>query len=356
MNKRPHFLFFSKEEQILLTKRLALLLRSGVPIVTALSLMHDEARTRSAVHVLHYLRETVASGRPLSTGLAEFRTVFGDLGVHLIEVGEASGTLSEHLDRLSHSLKRERALRRKVLGALLYPAIIVVATLAITALLALYVFPKIIPVFKGFHTQLPLSTRMLIALSSFCTQYGLLVLCGLALIAIGASLVLRYPTVRLACDRAMLRTPLTGTLQREYAVASLCRTLGTLIASEVGVVRAVELCALGTRNSAYKKAYKEMAEQIAEGQKVSTAFSTDAVLFPRLLPQMLSVGESTGALSDSLFYCADFYEEELEELSKSVAVLVEPVLMIVMGLIVGFVALAIITPIYSITQNLNAYH
>lgn len=348
---------FSCEEQIVLTKRLALLLRSGVPIVTALSLMHEEARTRSSSYLITELRETVTCGRPLSAGLALFRTTFGDLGVHLVEVGETSGSLPEHLARLSDSLKKERALRRKVVGALLYPLIIIGATLGITALLALYVFPKIVPIFKGFHTALPFSTRVLIGASSFFAHYGWLVVLAVCVVAgVAYYTLLRVPQARLFFDRALLRVPLVGTLLREYAVASICRTLGTLVASEVGVVRAVELAALSTRSTVYRKACKEMAREVSTGQKVSTVFGRDVLLFPRLLPQMLAVGESTGALSDSLMYCADFYEDELDELSKSIAVLVEPILMVVMGLVVGFVALAIITPIYSITQHLSSYH
>jgi type IV pilus assembly protein PilC len=356
MNSRPRFLLFSREEQMLLMKRLALLLRSGMPIVVALSLAHEEAGTRSSRYIIGELRATVTRGRPLSAGLASLTSVFGELGVHLVAVGETSGTLAEHLERFSQVLKKERLLRRKVLGALLYPCVVILATLGITALLALYVFPKIIPVFKGFHTALPFSTRVLIALSGFMGRYGLVVLLAIALSALGAYLLWRRPHSRLICDRLVLRIPLAGTLLREYAVASLCRTLSTLIASEVGIVRAVEFAALATGNRAYRSACARMAERIARGERVAAAFAEDAVLFPPLLAQMLSVGESTGALSDSFAYCADFYEEELDELSQSVNVLVEPVLMIVMGLVVGFVALAIITPIYGITQNLSAYH
>jgi len=341
---------------MLLTKRLALLLRSGVPLLVALSLMHEEARTRSASYILAELRETVSNGRPLSAGMKAFGKIFGDLGIYLIEVGEASGSLAEHLDRFSQAIKKERALRRKVIGALLYPAIILTATLGIITLLTLYVFPKIIPVFKGFHTKLPVSTRFLIATSTFFSNYGVWVLlCMLGVIA-GAFMLMRIPRIRLARDCFILRIPLLGTLLQEYAIASLCRALGTLIKSGVGVVRAIELGALATGNYAYRQKCAQAAEAVSKGQKVSLVFGGDALLFPRLIPQMLAVGESTGSLSGSFLYCADFYEEELDELAKNIGVLVEPVLMIVMGLIVGFVALAIITPIYGITQNLNPYH
>ena len=356
MNDRPRFLIFSKEEQMLLTKRLALLLRSGVPILSALSLMQEEARTRSSIHILATLRETVASGRPLSQGLAPFRRNFGDLGMHLIEVGETSGTLAEHLERFSQSIKKERMLKRKVIGALIYPAIIVCATLGITMLLILYVFPKIIPVFKGFHAKLPLSTRFLIGADAFFSQYGVFVIGFVLAFIAGLYYLFRF---ELACrirDRYVLRIPLFGTLLREYIIAGFCRALGTLIRSGVGVVRAVEMCASGMGNLAYREACVAVAARISSGQKASKSFSAEPRLFPSLMLQMLTVGESTGSLSDNLLFCADFYEEEIDELSKNIAVLVEPMLMIVMGLIVGFIALAIITPIYGITQNLTSYH
>jgi type II secretory pathway component PulF len=322
----------------------------------AIALMEDEAETRSSRHVLSSLRETVTHGHSLSSGLAAFRSTFGELGIHLIEVGETSGSLPEHLERFSESIQKQRLLRRKVTGALIYPVVIIAATLGITALLMFYVFPKIIPVFRGFHAALPLSTQLLIGASGFFAHDGLYVFGFLTALAIGAGVLLRIRRTRLAYDRAVLRVPLIGTLLRQYAIASLCRTLGALIRSGVGVVRAVEFAALGTGNLAYREACVRMAGEISAGQKVSVAFGKSPVLFPRLIPQMLSVGESTGSLSDNLLYCADFYEDALDELSKNISVLVEPVLMIVMGLVVGFVALAIITPIYSITQNLTPYH
>jgi type IV pilus assembly protein PilC len=336
---------------MVLAKRLSLLLDAGVPLLTALSMMREQARGRAAVFVLDTLTDSVSRGQPLSSGLAAL-SEFGPLSVRLVAVGEESGTLPEHLRRLAQMLKSRQQLKRKVVGALIYPTLIVLATIFITGLLTLYVFPKILPIFKGFHAALPLPTRVLIGLSGFLGSYGLLILLFLILLSFFFFLLLRLPSYRLAVSRAVLRVPVVGSLLRYYALANFCRTLSTLLASEVGVVRAVESAALAS-GAAYRESSLAAALRVSRGERVATALALDPLLFPPLLTQMLSVGESTGGLPDSLAYCAGYYEEELDELSRSVAALIEPALMMCMGIIVGFVAVAIITPIYAITQNLN---
>ncbi|MBT9168082.1 MAG: putative type II secretion system protein F [Syntrophomonadaceae bacterium] len=352
--KRPAFLRFAAQEQIFFAKRLGMILRAGMPIMHGLHMLGQETRSRSATYIFKSLTVDVSNGHPLSTGLGKFQNIFGEFCINIVKVGETSGTLHENLDYLAEELKKKQALKRKVLGALIYPAVIIAATVGITVMLTVYIFPKIIPIFQSVKATLPLSTRMLIVLSDFLNNYGLWLFGGIVALGIGFFFLMRLSSrFHLWMDIVLLRTPLLGSLSRDYNLANATRTLSLLLKSDVGVIRSMELVAASTRNHAYRRALYEAALQITRGQKISQQFQKTPRLFPPLMTQMVLVGESTGNLSSSLMFLSDMYEEEIEDLTKNLTTMLEPILMIVMGAIVGFIAISIITPIYSITQNLT---
>ncbi len=352
--RRPPMLRFSTQDQIFFAKRLGMILRAGMPIMEGLHMLGSETRTGSAKYIYQSLIIDVSSGQPLSSGLRKFNRIFGEFCINIIRVGETSGTLHENLDYLAEELKKKQALRRKVVGALVYPAVIVFATVGITVMLTVYIFPKIIPIFQGVKATLPLSTRALIVTSSFLSQWGLWLLAGMVVFFVGFFFMMRLvPYFHLLIDRMLLRTPLFGRLSQYYNLANSTRTLSLLLKSDVGVVPAMELVAASTRNHSYRAALYEAAKSITRGQKISVQLQSMPRLFPPLMTQMVLVGESTGNLSSSLMFLSEMYDEEINDLTKNLTTMLEPILMIVMGLIVGFIAISIITPIYSITQNLN---
>jgi len=352
---KPFWLRLSAQEQILFAKRLGMTLRSGMPIMEGLAILGSGTRSRSAAYIFKSLARDVNRGQPLSAGLERFSSIFGAFCINVVQVGEASGTLHENLEYLAEELKKKQVLRRKVVGALIYPALIILATLGITILLTVYIFPKIMPIFKSVHSALPLSTRALIAISSFLSVWGWwLLLFGVALSALCVFLM-RYPRFHIVFDCLLLRIPILGKLSLYYNIANICRTLSLLLKSGAPIVRAVGLVAAGTRNLAYQQALIVMAGGLMEGQRVTTGLEGHPRLFPPLMTQMVLVGESTGSLSNALAYLAEMYEEEVDELAKNLTNLLEPLLMIVMGFVVGFIAIAIITPIYSITQSLTPH-
>ena len=354
--KRPALIRFTNQDQILFTKRLSMILRSGMPIMEGLHILAEETRSASSAYIYESLIIDVSNGQPLSTGLARFHRAFGEFSINIIKVGEASGTLHENLEYLSEELKKKQVLKRQVFGALVYPAVIVAATIGITVMLTVFIFPKIIPIFQSVKATLPWSTRALIVISNFLSHHGIALFFSIvaAIIAFIASMRL-FPRFHLIMDHVLLRIPLLGKLSKYYNLANICRTTSILLRSDVRIVQAIELVAASTKNLAYRNELLTAKERIINGQKISTQFGANKTLFPTMLAQMVTVGESTGNLGGTLMYLSGMYEEDINELTKNLTTLLEPILMIVMGLVVGFIAISIISPIYSITSSLNPH-
>jgi type II secretory pathway component PulF len=353
LGQAPFFMRFSIQEQIIFMKRLGMILRAGMPIMEGLHMLKDESRSRSSNYLFAHLVEVVAHGQPLSTGLSRFEKDFGSFCINIVRVGESSGTLHENLEYLAEELKRKQALRRKVLGSLMYPALIVFATVGIVVMLTVYIFPKILPIFASVKATLPLSTKILIAISGFISSYGWWVLGGIALLVVAFAFGMRAPSFHLLADRVLLRLPIFGKLSQDYNLTNICRTLSLLLKSGAPLVPSLELVAASTSNLSYRREIERARESVLAGQRISEQFKGKTRLFPPMLAQMMVVGESTGNLSSTLDFLSHMYEEEIDEYTKRLTTLLEPVLMIVMGVIVGFIAISIITPIYSITQSLT---
>ena len=354
--KRPRFFRVSLEQQMLMVKRLAILLKAGVPILQALNMMQKQTESKMVKWVLDDLAQGVAHGQYLHTVLDKYRKHFGDFTVNMIRVGEVSGTLHDNLSYLAEVLKKQKELRRKVISALVYPVFIVLATIGITLLLTVYVFPKILPIFQSFTTDLPISTRMLIFISHMLAVWGwLIALIVVGLIFLFTYLVRKNIKFAVAVDRFLLKIPVLGKLFQFYHMANFCRTMGVLLESDVRIVEATHITAKSTTNLVYKHSLTQLVEIITKGGKISEFLDSNAKLYPAMVGQMVTVGETTGKLSESLLYLAEIYETEVDELTKNLSTAIEPMLMIFMGLLVGFVAISIITPIYSFTQHLNPY-
>lgn len=342
------------DETILFVRRLALFLRAGIPINSALELIRQGTERKKSARIITALAENVLQGKRFSVALAQFPRLFDPLHISLVEVGEASGALASHLEQIAALRARRRDDAQRIISAAIYPLIIVFATIGLTAFLTLYAFPKILPLFKGFHQTLPLPTRILIGLTNFMTAYGWLVGIGIVVLAAGSIYSLRYSPVRRIIDQSSLRIPFFGSMIRHYYAASITRTLSTLLESGIGILPSLGMLARGMQHSSYKGALDYMHLRISEGRPIAEGFSEQAHLFPAVVAQLVSAGELTGTLPESLRNAAQIYEQFLEEQSRLLSSLIEPALMITMGCVVGFVALAIITPIYGLTQGISA--
>lgn len=347
------FLRFSLQDQILFVKRLGILVKAGVPVVEGLKMLKNQSRSRATTQILEQVTRDVENGQFLSKSLGQFKNLFGDLALNIIRIGETSGTLHENLDYLAQELKKKQELRRKVIGSLIYPIVIVFATFGISGILVVYVFPKILPIFSSLHFQLPWTTRVLIWLSNLILHHGLWILLGLIMLAILGFVLMRLRPVRFWVHRAILTLPLFGKLSQNYQMANFCRTMGILLRCDVMIVEAMMIAAETTTNLVYQKEFETIGHKITSGEKISTHMSGRHRLFPPIITQMITVGETAGNLSETLSYLGEMYENEVDDQTKNLSTVIEPVLMIFMGILVGFIAISIITPIYGITQNLH---
>jgi type II secretory pathway component PulF len=217
-----------------------------------------------------------------------------------------------------------------------------------------YIFPKVLPVFASLDLTLPITTRILIEISDILKNYGLYILAGLAALFIGFMALMKTSKgFRHTSHRVAMRIPLIGLIIKNYQLANICRTLGTLLKSDIRIVKAFSIASETTTNLVYQKELDRIAQGVVKGEKITTAMERNSRLFPGILTNLVDIGESTGELDETLMYLSDMYEIEVDELTKNLPTMLEPVLMVFMGIIVGFIAVSIITPIYEITQNLN---
>ena len=351
---RRFFMRLALGDQILFIKQLSMLMRAGMPILSSLKMLKEQSKSRSFNFVMNQVIRDVENGQYLATALGKCNKIFGELIINIIAVGEISGSLSENLDHLALALKKKQALRRKIISASVYPVFIVIATIAIAAMLTTLVFPKIIPIFQSINYQLPWTTRFLIFLSTSLRDYGFFIFLGVLVLIVAIALLLKNKKVRAKYDRGLMHVPFLKKMLQAYNVANICKTMGLLLKSGIPVTRALHIASSTTANLAYKKELDSIAQKVAQGEIISFNIAKCPTLFPVAVSQIIQVGESTGKLSETFSYLADSYEEEMDELTKNLSTAVEPLLLIFMGILVGFIAISIITPIYGITQQITS--
>ncbi|MES2007010.1 MAG: type II secretion system F family protein [Patescibacteria group bacterium] len=348
------FVRFSTKEQTLFAKRLSFLIKAGVPILECLHLIRKQTKSKAKGRVYDAVIADVSNGQYLSTSLGKFTRLFGEFAVNIIRVGESSGILSQNLAYLADELSKRHALQKKVVGTLIYPVFITISTLGVTSILTVFIFPKLMPIFASLHVELPWTTRALIATSSFLQHDWMYLILGIVLtLVVWFVLRAKFMRVRYWGDMVLLYVPLAGNIARAYNLANFSRTLGLLLKSGVHLTESIDIVADTTRNLVYRNATRRVRQSILKGQRVSEQLAREKKLFPDMLTHMVSIGETTGNLSATCVYLGDLYEAEVDELTKSLSSSIEPVLMIFMGLLVGTIAVSVITPIYAITQHLQ---
>ncbi len=325
-----------------------------MPILDSLTMLKkQQTKSKPFSKILDQMITDIDSGQFLSTSLDRFRQIFGNLFINVIRVGEASGTLPENLNYIVEELQKGQSLNRKIKGAMVYPIIILIAVFVIVGILIFVVFPKILPLFKSLKVKLPLATRVLLFGYTFISENWLLIIFGIFVIFIGFWLMLKNKKIKFYLDYFLLKLPFIGSITTNINMANFTRTLSLLLKSGVKIVDSLETTANTLSNSVYQEELKKVATEISGGGQISQYLLKRPRLFPIMLSQMIEVGENTGNLSQTLLYLNNFYETEVDEITKNLSTTLEPILLIIMGVIVGFVAIAIITPIYSITQSVS---
>jgi len=340
------------KEQIIMFRQLGTLLQGGFSLPESLRTLSHQFKRKRTKLVIQGLINEVEKGQTFSRALLLFPSTFEVLIVSLVEVGEVTGGLVINLIAASTELQQQRTVKKKILTALIYPGIVVSATLGVVGLLIFYVFPKITPIFNSLNATAPLTTRLLVKFNVFLHQkWPILILTlatlGLAILFAGTSKKLKKMRHKL-----LLELPLIGRLSRHYFLSHFSRTLGQMLDKQVPIVRAVVITANSTSNLIYRQRVIALSMALNKGQSM-TQFLTQEKLFSPICKQLIAAGEKTGTLAENLHFLADLYEQEINDSLTRLSVILEPIMMIVIGGVVGFVAISIITPIYQITQSIH---
>lgn len=351
--QKPVFLTVSAKEKIIFSRHLASMLDAGIPLHEALGILQDQIAQPTLKYIISISINDLADGLPLHTSFAKFPKIFDSFFINSINVGEASGTLPETLRYLSIQLEKAEEVRSKVKAALLYPVIVFFGSIAIGIYLAFFMLPKIVPLFSTLSVKLPPTTRALLAISAWMSEYWLFLLAGLIVLTTGFSLLMKINAVSYSFYRILLMIPVVSRLFREMQTAQFSRILGTLLSSGVTIIPALKVTTKSIDNPVYKRELQVITESVERGETIGEELQKHPQLFSRISASMVGVGERTGKLSESLINMAEFTEQEVDDMTRNLSTLIEPVTLMLVGLLVGFVALSIVTPIYQITQGIR---
>ena len=344
----------SYQDKLFFTKHLSIMTASGIPLAESLDTLEEQAKSGKFKKIIKSLAREVENGQSLEKALAKHKKVFGEFYISLIKVGESSGTLDKTLEFLAGQMSKDFALRKKVQAALFYPAIIFSAALIMGSFIAFFILPKLVEFFEAFDIELPLATRILLGVAYAFQNYGIVIAAASVLTIFLFVTFTRNRATKPIWHALLLSAPLIGNFTRYVQLARVTRNLGTLITSGIPLAEAVKTTAETMTNISYKKDMMRIKKELEDGKSISEALSAKRYKnFPPVAVKMIGVGERTGKLDETLLYLSDFFEEEIDNISKNLSTVIEPILLIAIGLGVGVVALAIISPIYELTGSIR---
>ncbi len=330
------------------SRQLATMLAAGIPLVQAFEIVGSGHENAAMQKLIFSIKSDVEGGSSLAEALAKQPLYFDDLFVNLVESGEQAGALESLLDKIATYKEKTEAIKKKIKKALTYPAAVLVVAFVVTTILLIFVIPSFEDLFRGFGADLPTFTRMIIDLSAFVRSKGfyIVVIIG-GMVATFLYFYKRSRPLRQALDRAMLKTPIIGPILQKAAIARYSRTLSTMFAAGVPLVEALESVAGATGNIVYEMGVMQMRDEVATGQRLQQAMeNTD--LFPNMVIQMIAVGEESGSLDEMSSKVADFYEADVDDAVDNLSSLLEPMIMAILGVLVGGLVVAMYLPIFKL--------
>jgi len=335
-------------DKMLFTRHLGVMLKAGLPFSRALTVLTEQTNNDYFKEILDGVKKDVQKGNSLADSLGKYPKVFDGLFVNMIKVGETGGNLEEVLDILALQLKKSHELTSKVKGAMMYPAVILFAMVVIGVLMMIYVVPTLLNIFRETGTELPTTTKIIIFISDTLQNYGIFVLLGFIVLACLFFWIIKTPKGKKAFDYFLLHLPAIGGIVSKINMARFSRTLSSMIASGVSIVKALEIISDTLSNTYYKNSIKKACEDVQKGVALSEVISEYDKLYYPLMIHMIEVGEETGTIEDTLKQVAEFYEEEIDQITSNLSSIIEPALMLIIGGAVGFFAVSMIQPMYGI--------
>jgi len=348
----PSLLFIPLAEKMIFARHLSVMIGAGLSLNRSLEILGLQTKNKGFAKIIRSLGEDVKKGLPLADALNKHPQVFSELFVNMVKVGETSGNLEGVLKILAYQMEREHELISKVKSAFTYPAVIMVVMLGIGFLMMVMVVPKLTQIFIEMNTELPFSTQLVILISDILSQHWLASLVALVLLIVLFRFTLKTKSGKSYFDWLLLHLPILGEINKKVNSARLARTLGALIESSVPIVQSIQIVAGTLGNSLFRQSLAESASVVQKGTPLSKAIEGYTQLYPPMVGQMIEVGEETGTLGNILGKLADFYEDEVNNVTKNLASIIEPVLMVLIGGAVAFFAISMIQPMYSIMQTI----
>jgi len=332
------------------TRQLSTMINAGLPITEALLILRSQSK-KSMQRIVAQLLADVEAGESFSNALNRHPKVFNKTYMSLVKSGEVGGVLDAVLLRLADNLEKQQEFGSKVKGALIYPVIIIVGMVIVTFVMMIFVIPKMMSLYADFNAELPLPTKILIGISNLFIKYWFVVI---LLLGIGLYVFKLYratPNGRRKIDELLFKIPVYGELQRQIILTELTRTLSLMVGSGVPILEALNITSEVVGNTMVSEALKDSAKQVEKGFPIAFAFSRHPEAFPFLLSQMIAVGEETGKMDEVLTKISRIFEIESDEKVKGLTAAIEPIVMVVLGLGVGFLVIAVILPIYNLTSS-----
>lgn len=340
------------KEITLFSRQFATLIEAGIPISRSLYILTQNTRNKQFAKILNNIRTQIEQGTSLSVALSKYDKIFPPIYIDMVASGEVSGALHEVLDRLASYMENEKSIKSKVKSAFIYPTIVLVVAIAVVFLMLIYVIPKFIPIFEDMGEQLPLPTRMLLNLSEFMQTSWWMLIVGFLVMLIAIGIYRQTPMGRKQTDILKLKIPIIGDVISKSAIARFCRTLETLQRSGVPLIQSLGIVGKTSGNYVIQRAVENSITSLENGEGISAPLAESGA-FPVLVTQMISIGEETGELEQILTKIADFYEEEVGIAVATMTSLIEPIITVFLGVLIGFIAVAIIMPMYEMMGNLQ---
>jgi type IV pilus assembly protein PilC len=347
----------STRDLAIFTRQFATMINAGLPLVQCLDILSKQTEKEAFRQIIAAVMREVEAGNTLaeSLGKKEHQRVFDELFVNMVEAGEAGGILDDILLRLATFIEKAEALKRKVQGAMVYPGVVMTVAILATSFMLIFIIPTFAKMFTGFGAELPLPTKIVMGLSSFLRSYWWALILGIVGIGIGIQRYYRTERGHFHIDRLLLKVPVLGDVLRKGAVARFTRTLGTLISSGVPILTGLEITARTSGNRVIQAAIMAARASIREGETIAAPLRESNV-FPPMVVQMISVGEETGALDDMLTRIADFYDSEVDTAVDSLTSLIEPIMIVFMGGVVGGMVVAMYLPMFKLINVVAGGH
>lgn len=337
---------------VVFSRQFATMIDAGIPILRCLEILSGQMKDPVMKSTIEQITVDVKGGLTLNDAMAKHPKVFNKLYVNMIKAAEAGGILDKILDRLAGFLEYEAEIKGKIKSAMLYPVMVLVFSVLMLFVLFSFVLPKFKDIFKGMNVEMPIITAKLFQFGDFMNHYWLMIVIATISTFVGIKMYGRTPKGRYQMDYLKLKVPIAGQLALRMSVARFCRTFGTLINSGVPIMRSLEIVGETLGNKVLSQAIDQTRLSIREGNKLSAPLA-DSGLFPQMVITMVDIGEESGRLSEMLVKIGDFYDQEVEATVKGLTSMIEPMLIVFMGGVVGFIAVAIMTPIFKLVSNVH---